>query len=248
MMFNRRSINKALVFSAASLLPVPRAAGTDNRKGARNVVLAHGLFADDSSWADVIVLLQEAGFNVTAVQNPLDDFTSAATSVRRVLDRQDGPTVLAGHSFGGMLVTEAGTHAAVSALVYVAARAPDSGENYAELAARFPAPPASAGILFDGDEGRLGFEAFLKDFAGDLPEQRAKLLFAVQQSFRRALLSPIIERAAWREKPSFYAVSANDRTINPNLQRFLAKRMNAETVELAASHLSLISQPRESRA
>ena len=111
----------------------------------------------------------------------------AVASANRVLARQDGPTVLVGHSFSGMIVTEAGVHPNVSTLVYVAARAPDAGENYTALAKTYPTPPASAGILFDGDEGRLSEEAFLRDFAGDLPEAKAKVLYAVQQPFHKAL-------------------------------------------------------------
>jgi pimeloyl-ACP methyl ester carboxylesterase len=212
---------------------------------ANNIVLVHGLFADGSSWSEVIPHLQARGLNVTSVQNPLTTLDEAVAACRKVLDRQDGPTVLAGHSFSGMIVTEAGVHPNVSALVYVAARAPDASEDYAALAARFPAPPASAGIVYDGDEGRLSEEAFLRDFAGDLPTARARALFAVQQPFRRALLTGRTTQAAWRSRPSFYAVSTNDRTINSELQRYMATRMGARTVELRSSHVSLISHPRE---
>src|SRR5262249_45185233 len=148
-------------------------------------------------------------------------------------------------SFSGMLVTEAGVAPNVSAVVYVAARAPDAGEDYTALAKKFPTPPASAGIVFDGDEGRLTEAAFLRDFAGDLPEPRAKVLYAVQQPFHKALLAGKTAHAAWRSKPSFYAVSTEDRTIDPDLQRFMAKRMGATTIELKSSHLSLISHPQE---
>ena len=210
---------------------------------ARNIVLVHGLFADGSCWSEVIARLQTAGLNVTAVQNPLTTLPEAVASTERVLARQDGPTVLAGHSFSGMILTEAGLHPNVSALVYVAARAPDAGENFAALAGTFPIPPASAGIVFDGDEGRLGEAAFLRDFAGDLPEAKAKVLYATQQPFHKALLAGKTTHAAWRSKPSFYAVSTEDRTINPDLERFMARRMGAKTIEVKASHLSLISQP-----
>jgi pimeloyl-ACP methyl ester carboxylesterase len=212
---------------------------------ARNVVLAHGLFADGSCWSEVISRLQAEGFNVTAVQNPLVTLPEAVTSVNRVLARQDGPTVLVGHSFAGMLVTEAGTHPNVSALVYVAARAPDAGEDYGELVKKYPKAPATAGVIFDGDEGRLTEHAFLRDFAGDIPEAKAKVLYAVQQPFRKTLVAGKTTQAAWRSKPSFYAVSTEDRTINPELQRFMAKRMNAQTIEVKASHLSMISHPDE---
>jgi pimeloyl-ACP methyl ester carboxylesterase len=205
----------------------------------------HGLFADGSCWSEVIARLQAAGLNVTAVQNPLTTLPEAVASAERVLARQDGPTVLVGHSFSGMIVTDAGVHPNVSALVYVAARAPDAGEDYTALAKTFPTPAASAGIIFDGDEGRLSEAAFLRDFAGDLPEAKAKVLYAVQEPFQKALLTGKTAHAAWRSKPSFYAVSTEDRTIDPDLERFMAKRMGAKTIEVKASHLSLISHPDE---
>jgi pimeloyl-ACP methyl ester carboxylesterase len=227
--------------TASSLLS--RTALAQTAPKAKNVVLVHGLFADGSSWSEVIPRLQAAGLNVTSVQNPLTTLPEAVDAALRVLGRQNAPTVLAGHSFSGMIVTEAGMHPNVSALVYVAARAPDAGEDYAALAKQFPTPPASAGIVFDGDEGRLSEEAFLRDFAGDLPEAKARALFAVQWPFHKALLTGKTTHAAWRSKPSWYAVSMEDRTINPDLQRFMAKRMGAKTIEVKASHVSLISQP-----
>ena len=246
MILNRRTFSAALVASAAtSLAPTRGLATTSAPVTARNVVLVHGLFADGSSWSEVIARLQAAGLNVTSVQNPLTTLPDAVASARRVLARQDGPTVFAGHSFSGMIVTEAGVHPNVSALVYVAARAPDAGEDYTTLAKRFPAAPASAGIVFDGDEGRLSEAAFLRDFAGDLPEAKAKVLYATQWPFHKALLAGKTTHAAWRSKPSFYAVSTEDRTINPDLERFMAKRMGAKTIELESSHLSLISHPNE---
>jgi pimeloyl-ACP methyl ester carboxylesterase len=230
---------------AASTLVQRSATAAQPAPKARNIVFVHGLFADGSSWSEVIARLQAAGLNATAVQNPLTTLPDAVASATRVLARQDGPTVLVGHSFSGMIVTEAGIHPNVSALVYVAARAPDAGEDYTALAKRFPAPPASAGIIFDGDEGRLSEAAFLRDFAGDLPEAKAKVLYAVQEPFHKALLAGKTTHAAWRSKPSFYAVSTEDRTINPDLERFMAKRMGAKTIEVEASHLSLISHPDE---
>ncbi|HEX4407146.1 MAG TPA: alpha/beta hydrolase [Xanthobacteraceae bacterium] len=240
-MHRRAFLGTTVAAAASSLLggiayaqPVPKA---------RNVVLVHGLFADGSSWSEVIPRLQAAGLNVTSAQNPLTILPEAVDAALRALARQDGPTVLAGHSFSGMIVTDAGVHPSVSALVYVAARAPDAGEDYTALAKKFPTPPASAGVVFDGDEGRLSEEAFLRDFAGDLPEAKARALYAVQWPFHKALLAGKTTHAAWRLKPSWYAVSTEDRTINPDLERFMAKRMNAKTIEVKASHVSLISQP-----
>jgi pimeloyl-ACP methyl ester carboxylesterase len=246
MMINRRTFSTLLAAGAAATLVSTRGTATPPLPTkARNVVLVHGLFADGSCWTEVIARLQVAAVNVTSVQNPLTTLDDAVAEARRVLDRQDGPTVLVGHSFSGMIVTEAGVDPKVSALVYVAARAPDAGEDYTELAKKFPTPPASAGIVFDGDEGRLTEAAFLRDFAGDLPEAKAKVLYAVQQPFHKALLTGKTQHAAWRSKPSFYAVSTEDRTINPDLERFMAKRMGATTIEVKSSHLSLISHPQE---
>ena len=240
---NRRIFMGVAAAGAVSTLIRGAAAQQVAPTAAKNVVLVHGLFADGSCWSEVIARLQAKGLNVTAVQNPLTTLPEAVASAERVLARQDGPTVLVGHSFSGMIVTEAGMHPNVSALVYVAARAPDAGEDYTALAKTYPTPPASAGIVFDGDEGRLSEAAFLRDFAGDLPEAKAKVLYATQEPFQKALLTGKTTHAAWRSKPSFYAVSTEDRTINPDLERFMAKRMGAKTIEVKASHLALISQP-----
>src|SRR5580693_8308628 len=246
MMMNRRVFSTTLLAGVAASLISRRGMGENATvEKARNIVLVHGLFADGSSWSEVIPRLQAAGLNVTSVQNPLTTLPEAVDSALRVLARQDGPTVLVGHSFSGMIVTDAGVHPNVSAVVYVAARAPDAGEDYTALAQKFPTLPASAGVIFDGDEGRLSEEAFLSDFAGDLPEAKAKVLYAVQWPFHKALLAGKTTHAAWRSKPSYYAVSTEDRTINPDLERFMAKRMGAKTIEVKSSHLSLISHPDE---
>jgi pimeloyl-ACP methyl ester carboxylesterase len=243
-MMDRRTFSTAvLAGAAATLLSARGMAAPAAPVKARNFVFVHGLFADGSCWTEVITRLQARGLNCTSVQNPLTTLPEAIASAQMVLDRQDGPTVFVGHSFSGMILTEAGVHPKVSALVYVAARAPDAGEDYAALAKKFPTPQATAGIVFDGDQGRLTEAAFLRDFAGDLPEAKAKLLYAVQEPFHKELLAGNTIHAAWREKPSFYAVSTDDRTINPDLERFMAKRMGAKTIEVKASHLSLISQP-----
>ena len=243
-MMTRRTFASALVAGATVML-MPCLVRAENGPTTRNIVLVHGLFADGSCWSEVIPRLQAEGLHVTSVQNPLTTLDAAVAATQRVLARQDGPTVLVGHSFAGMIVTEAGVDPRVSAVVYVAARAPDAEEDYTELAKKVPAPPATTGIVFDDDEGRLTEAAFLRDFAGDLSEARARVLYAVQQPFHKALLTGKTNQAAWRSKPSFYAVSTQDRTINPDLQRFMAKRMGATTIEVNASHLSLISHPQE---
>ena len=240
---DRRDFVSILAATGAASLVSHRAADAQPAPKARNVVLVHGLFADGSCWSEVIARLQAAGMSATSVQNPLTTLEDSVAAAQRVLAMQDGPTVLVGHSFSGMIVTEAGIDPKVTALVYVAARAPDAGEDYTALAKRFPTPPASAGIVWSGDWGQLSEAAFLRDFAGDLPVAQARVLYAVQAPFERRLLAGKTTHAAWRSKPSWYAVSTEDRTINPDLERFMAKRMGAKTIEVKASHLSLISQP-----
>jgi pimeloyl-ACP methyl ester carboxylesterase len=242
---NRRNfLTSIAAASATTLLPVERSAAA-LAPAVGNIVLVHGLFADGSCWSDVIGHLQVAGLRATAVQNPLTSLDDAVSETRRVLAEQVGPTVLVGHSFSGVLVSEVGIDPKVTSLVYVAARAPDAGEDFAALAKRFPTPPATAGIIYDGDVGRLTEEAFLRDFAGDLPRDKARILYAIQQPFHKALTAARTTEAAWRSKPSFYAVSTEDRTINPDLERFMARRMKAQTIEIRSSHLSLISHPTE---
>jgi pimeloyl-ACP methyl ester carboxylesterase len=212
---------------------------------AKNVVLVHGLYADGSSWIDVIPYLQRAGLQVTVVQNPLTSLADDVAATRRVLALQDGPTVLVGHSFAGTIISEAGIDPKVSALVYVAARAPDAGEDFGALAAKYPKPPASAGVIKAGGFFWLSEEAFLRDFAGDVEPSRARVLYAVQGRGADALPNTKTTTAAWKVKPTWYQVSTEDRTINPDLERFLAKRMNATTIELDSSHVSLVSHPKE---
>jgi pimeloyl-ACP methyl ester carboxylesterase len=181
----------------------------------------------------------------TAVQNPLTSLADDVAATRRILALQDGPTVLVGHSWAGTVISEAGTDRNVSALVYVAARAPDAGEDYAALAAKFPTPPASAGLVKADGFAELSEDAFLRDFAGDIDPVKARVLYAVQGRISATLFASRTTQAAWRSKPNWYAVSTNDRTTSPDLERFLAKRMKATTIELASSHLSMLSHPRE---
>jgi pimeloyl-ACP methyl ester carboxylesterase len=238
---DRRTFVTTTVAAAASSL-LQRVAYAQSVSKVQNVVLIHGLFADGSCWLDVIARLQAKGLRATAVQNPLTSLQASVEATREVLSWQDGPTALVAHSFGGMVLTEAGVDPKVSAVVYVAARAPDAGEDYQALASKYPTPPATAGIIWSNDYGRLSEEAFLRDFAGDVPAEKARVLYAVQAPFKRSLLADKSTQAAWRSKPSWYAVSTEDRTINPDLQRFMAKRMGARTIEVKASHVSLISQ------
>ena len=244
-MIDRRTFSTAVAAGvAAPMLGIRTAARAALR--VRNIVLVHGAFADGSSWSDVIVRLQASGMRVTAVQNPLTSLADDVATTRRALAMQAGPTVLVAHSYGGMVITETGVASDVSALVYVAARAPDAGEDYIALAKRFPTPPASAGIVKSGAFEQLSENAFRNDFANGVKPVKAHVLYAVQTPIA-ATLFPTAKTtvAAWRSKPSWYAVSRNDRSMNPDLERYLAARMKATTIELDAGHLSLVSHPRE---
>jgi pimeloyl-ACP methyl ester carboxylesterase len=211
----------------------------------RNVVLVHGAYADGSSWLDVIESLQQAGLRATAVQNPLDSLTDDVAHVRRILALQDGPTLLVGHSFAGTVISQAGVDQKVAGLVYVAARAPDAGEDHAALARHFPTAPGGAGLSFEGGFGGLDEQTFLRDFANGVEATRARALYAVQGRVSDHLFSELTTAAAWREKPTWYAVSRQDRTISPPLQRHLAERMEAETILVDGGHLALVSHSAE---
>lgn len=207
------------------------------------MVLVHGAYADGSSWSEVIERLQGAGLAAAAVQNPLTSLADDVAHTRRVLALQDGPAILAGHSFAGTVITEAGMDPRVVGLVYVAARAPDAGEDYAALANRFPAPPANAGLVYTGGFGALSEDAFLNDFANGVDPVRARVLYAVQGHVSETLFSDRTTVAAWRSEPSWYAISRQDRTTSPELERFLADRMHATTIEIDSGHLSLVTHP-----
>jgi pimeloyl-ACP methyl ester carboxylesterase len=209
------------------------------------VVLVHGAYADGSSWSEVIKLLQHAGIAATAVQNPLTSLGEDVAYTRRVLDLAPGPVILVGHSFAGTVISQAGVHPAVAGLVYIAARAPDADEDYPALAQRFPTPPASAGLVFTDGYGALTEQAFLGDFANGVDPELARVLYAVQGRVSAGLFHDRTTVAAWRAKPTWYAVSRQDRTIAPELERFFADRMHATTIEIDSGHLSLISHPDE---
>jgi pimeloyl-ACP methyl ester carboxylesterase len=243
MIYRRWFARLLMVIAVVSV--IPRIVQAQDVPAAKNVVLVHGLYADGSSWVDVIPYLQRAGLNVTAVQNPLTSLADDVAATRRVLALQDGPTVLVGHSFAGTIISEAGNDPKVSALVYVAARAPDAGEDFGALAAKYPKPPASAGVIHKDGFFWLSEDAFLRDFAGDVEPSRARALYAVQGRGADALPTMKTTTAAWRVKPTWYQVSTDDRTISPELERFLARRMNATTIELNSSHVSPVSHPKE---
>jgi len=212
----------------------------------KNIVLVHGAWADGSSWAKVIPLLEERGLHVVAVQNPLSSLADDVAATKRIIDAQDGPVVLVGHSYGGAVISEAGNNPKVARLVFVAAFGPDTGESVGTTAKDFaPAPvgpevqPIEDGFLV------LSRKGVTEDFAQDLSAGEKQVLFATQGPTAGAVFGATISDAAWRHKPSLYIVSENDRMINPDYERFAAKRMRAKTLALPTSHVPMLSRPTE---
>lgn len=236
----------ASVFAAAR-------SSEDDAGGERkaNVLLVHGIWADGSSWSKVIGILQERGHNVVAVQLGLHSLAEDVAWTKHVLaDRLQGPTVLAGHSYGGAVISGAGTGAGVPAgkvigLVFASAFAPDQGETLGQLSAKFLPPPPGVAHLQPDTQGFLWIDpaAFPANFAQDVELEEARVLAAVQKPGFGGLLGDVAGPAAWRTVPSWYQVSSLDRMINPDLERFFATRMNATTVEVASSHASPVSHP-----
>ena len=246
-MIRRRQFH-ALVAStgAAGLLGAGStdAAAAGRHPPARNVVLVHGAYADGSCWSEVIPRLQAAGLTVTSVQNPLTSLADDVAATNRILDLQDGPTVLVAHSYGGSVISQAGLHPAVRSLVFLSARAPAPGEDYGALAARFPTPPANAGLVYQNGFGALTEQAFLADFANGVPPRQARVLFAVQGRIAQTLFGERTTVAAWQSKPARYVITTEDRTTAPALQQYVAARMRAKSIEIASGHLSLVTHPR----
>jgi pimeloyl-ACP methyl ester carboxylesterase len=218
--------------------------GTAWAEPVKNIVLVHGAFVDGSSWSKVIPILQSKGYNVTAVQIPLTSLADDVATTKRALARQNGPAILVGHSWGGVVITEAGTDPKVVGLVYVAAFAPDQGETVSDLGKAYPAPPALASPIADA-QGFLTLpaDAFAK-FGSDLPEKDTRVVGAAQGPIAASAFAAQVAGAAWKTKPSWYIVSSLDQAIAPDEERFFAKRMKATTTELKASHMAMLSQPK----
>jgi pimeloyl-ACP methyl ester carboxylesterase len=211
---------------------------------ARNVVLVHGGFVDGSGWQGVYHLLRQDGFTVSIVQNPTLSLEGDATATRQILEQQDGPTVLVGHSYGGAVISEAGTHPAVSALVYVAAFAPDKGESVNTLIAD-PPPGAPVPPILPPRDGFLFLDRdkFPESFAGDLPLDEARFMADSQVPWGVDALAGAVGEPAWRSKPSWYLVATDDRMIPPPAQRAMAERAGASVAEASGSHSIYLSQP-----
>jgi pimeloyl-ACP methyl ester carboxylesterase len=212
--------------------------------GVRNVVLVHGGFVDGSGWQQVFDLLTRDGYAVSIVQNPTLSLEGDAAATRQILDQQDGPAVLVGHSYGGAVISEAGTHGSVAALVYIAAFAPDKGESVNTLIAD-PPPGAPVPPILPPQDGFLFLdkEKFHDSFAGDVSPERAAFLAHSQVPWGVDALAGAVGEPAWRVTPSWYLVATDDRMIPPPAQRAMAERAGATVTEVAGSHAIYESQP-----
>lgn len=207
-----------------------------------SIVFAHGLWADGSCFSKLIPSLQADGYDVIASQHGLDSLKGDVECVTRCFGRVTGPVVLVGHSYGGTLITHAGVDKRVAALVYIAALAPDETETSQSQLQKFPGTDVFSHI--EVADGRTWLKpSGTGSFAGDLPDAEQKLVWATQAAPVSDLLSQKVEGSAWKSKPSWYIVASEDHTVHPELERFVAKRMGATTVELRSSHVPMLSQP-----
>jgi pimeloyl-ACP methyl ester carboxylesterase len=236
----------AFVLAAALLTAIgtARVLAQTSPTGVKNIVFVHGAFADGSSWAKVIPILQAKGYNVTAVQNPLTSFADDLAATNRALAAQTGPVILVGHSWGGVVITEAGVDPKVAGLVYVAAFGPDSTEVVGDIGKSYPPPPSFAAPIVDKSGFMsLSTDAFVKHFAWDLPKAEAQVLAATQGPVNASAFATKVSHVAWKTKPSWFIVAAKDQAIAPEEERFFAKRMKAKTTELQTSHVQMLSKP-----
>jgi pimeloyl-ACP methyl ester carboxylesterase len=214
--------------------------------GIKNVVFVHGAWADGSCWSKVLPTLWARGLHAVAVQNPLSGLPDDVASTNRLINAQDGPVLLVGHSYGGAVITEAGNNPKVAGLVYVAAFAPDAGESPGSLASGYPPTPIFDQFQPVGDGWVLvSPKGVHEDFAQDLPENERNMVLSVQGATNVAILSGQITKPAWRDKPSWFVVAEQDRTISPEQEASTAKRMGAKILTLPASHLAMLSHPDE---
>ncbi|CAN7531507.1 alpha/beta hydrolase [Rhizobium sp. LjRoot98] len=237
---NRHSISILALAFATSIIAFSAQAAE-----VKNIVIVHGALADGSGWRKASDILVERGFNVTIVQQPITSLADDIAATNRVLDLQDGPTLLVGHSYGGMVITEAGRSPIVAGLVYVAAFQPDKGESLLSLASSKPAGGMNIRETKDGKYVYLDPAAFANDFAADLPKDDAAFLARSQVFASKEAFSARIADPAWKTKPSWAIVATADRSINPELEREMARRAGSTVTEVVSSHAVFSSQPQK---
>jgi len=210
----------------------------------KNIVLVHGAFADGSSWAKTIPILESRGFHVTAVQNPLTSLADDANATRRIIALQDGPVILVGHSWGGAVITEVGDDPKVAGLVYVAAYVPDIGKSANDTSAPFGLTPGQKSIQVDSQHfASMTEEGILNSFAEGLPVSERRLVFAVQGQIYGPMFDEKLTHAAWKSKPSWHVIASNDHTLTPAMEREGADKARGKSVALPTCHVAMLQEP-----
>jgi pimeloyl-ACP methyl ester carboxylesterase len=235
-------ISKILIMMAVVIIVSCNTAIPQTGIGTKNIVLVHGAFADGSGWEAVFNILKSRGYNVSVVQNPLTSLEDDVAATERILENQDGPVVLVGHSWGGSVITQAGVSPKVVSLVYVAAFAPNVGESTLDLI-KTVAPAPENGILLPDDKGLIYYDKakFRLGFAADLNQEKADFMYASQMPVSvKSFITPLTQ-AAWKTKPSFAIVATDDKSINPDLERTMYKRAGSKVTEVKSSHVVYIS-------
>lgn len=239
-------LSAAAVLMAGATFAAPAQSAQLPKGAAHNIVLVHGAFVDQTSWQPVADILTKKGYNVTLVENPLTSLQADVDATKQALAKQTGKTVLVGHSWGGVVITQAGDEPNVSALVYVSAFAPDVGESLASLSKSGPATEGGAAIHPD-EKGDLYIDpkVFPSAVAADLPKEIAESLANHQLPLNHTAFEAPVDTAAWHDKPNFYVISTKDKVIAPEVQKIFAERMKAQTTEVAGSHASLVVHAKE---
>jgi len=238
-------IKKSVALIATILVYfLPQANAQSISKGVKNIVLVHGAFADGSSWGKIISRLQAKGYNVIAVQNPLTSLANDVAATKRAIAQMDGPVLLVAHSYGGMVITEAGNDPKVAGLLYVAALVPEKGQNANAVNAMMPTTGIEKTFQISAD-GFVSLPAKTVDefFAPDASRDERKLIHATQVPLAASAVEEKVQSPAWETKRSWYIVAAHDRVISPDLERYKSKLIKATTIELNSSHVPMISQP-----
>ncbi len=221
-------------------------AQTSSAQGAKNIVLVHGAWADGSCWSGVIALLEGKGFHVVAVQNPLTSLADDVAATKRIIALQDGPVILVGHSYAGVVITEAGNDPKVVGLVYVAAFAPGDGESISSVTKPYPPAPLGSELRPDA-QGFLTVtpKGIAEDMAQDVSASEQQILTAIQGQTSSSVFGATITSAAWKSKPSWALIASNDRAIPPQLEKDEAAAIKATSITVPANHLAMLSHPKE---
>lgn len=244
-MFTGKKILSGILLTAITMLTITQNAISQKApEGVKNVVLVHGAFADGSSWAKVIPLLQAKGLNVIAVQNPLTSLSDDVAATKRVIASMEGPVLLAGHSYGGMVITEAGNDPKVVGLLYVCSLVPNDNQSAIDVTAAFPPAPGSSEFQVDATNFiTLSANGIHKYFAQDLNASDRNVVFATQVPWATKATAEKISKAAWKTKPSWFVIGTEDYMVPLDLARAEAKMIKATVLELKSSHVPMVSQP-----